>query len=429
MGRRHSGALPAMRLHKQSGQARIRLNGTEYRLGQWGSPAAQMRYDELIAAWIASGRTSVEAVTGPPRPAPAKRSAPSPSTSAPRVPIEPPPAITATLTVGELSLLWMEFIRASRPSDWKDSSAYSGALAASRALRPVASMPARDFGPRQFLEIRETLARTPIVRTWKNGKQSEPKPRSRRYTNDTMARIINLFSWAVPRELVPPDRVHGLREVPPLRPGEIQAVVDAAPREAVDDELVDAVLRHLAHPARCLVRFLRATGCRPSEGATLRMADVTKRPDGVWEYRPRSHKNKWRGHSRVIFIGSRGQEAIRDAIGQKEAEDYVFDPREAYPRKHHRPDTIPIERPRPSPRVKDHYDRHSIRLAIQRACDAAKCPKWFPYLLRYARSSEVRRKHGDNAAQGTLGDRSRAMLDRYAPVAGDEAAAAARATG
>jgi hypothetical protein len=57
-----------MRLHKQSGQARIRLNGTEYRLGQHGSPAARLRYDELIAAWIASGRTSVEAVTGPPRP-------------------------------------------------------------------------------------------------------------------------------------------------------------------------------------------------------------------------------------------------------------------------------------------------------------------------------------------------------------------------
>jgi len=43
MGRRHCGALPAMRLHRQSGQARIRLNGTEYRLGQHGSPAARLR--------------------------------------------------------------------------------------------------------------------------------------------------------------------------------------------------------------------------------------------------------------------------------------------------------------------------------------------------------------------------------------------------
>ena len=64
-----------------------------------------------------------------------------------------------------------------------------------------------------------------------------------------------------------------------------------------------------------------------------------------------------------------------------------------------------------------------------RACDAAGKPKWIPYLLRYARSGEVRRIHGDHAAQGTLGDRSRAMLDRYAPVAGDAAAAAALATG
>ena len=428
MGRRHSGALPAMRLHKQSGQARIRLNGTEYRLGQHGSPTAQMRYDELIAAWIASGRTSVEAVSGPPRPAPASRSG-KPATPAPSPRAAPAAAPAADLTVGELSLLFMEFVQASRPNDWKESSAYSGALAASRALRPVAAMPAREFGPRQFLEIREALARTPIVRTRKDGTQSAPKPRSRRYTNDTMGRVVNLFSWAVPRELVPPDRVHGLREVPPLRAGELQAVSETAPREAVDDALVDAILKHLTHPARCLVRFLRSTGCRPTEGATLRMADVTERPDGVWEYRPRSHKNKWRGHARVIFVGPRGQEAIRDAIGQKGAEEYVFDPREARPRKHHRPDTIPIERPRSSSRVKDHYDRNAIRHAIQRACEAAKCQKWFPYLLRYARSSEVRRDHGDNAAQGTLGDRSRAMLDRYAPVAGDAAAAAARATG
>ena len=428
MGRRHSGALPAMRLHKQSGQARIRLNGTEYRLGQHGSPAAQMRYDELIAAWIASGRTSVEAVTGPPRPAPASRSA-KPATPAPAPRAAPAPAPAADLTVGELSLLFMEFVQASRPNDWKESSAYSGALAASRALRPVAAMPAREFGPRQFLEIREALARTPIVRTRKDGSQSEPKPRSRRYTNDTMGRVVNLFSWAVPRELVPPDRVHGLREVPPLRAGELQAVSETAPREAVDDSLVDAILEHLPHPARCLVQFLRATGCRPTEGATLRMADVTKNPVGDWEYRPRTHKNKWRGHGRVIFIGPRGQEAIRNAIGQKGAEEYVFDPREAHPRRQRRPNTIPIASPRPSPRVKDHYDRNAIRHAIQRACDAAGCQKWFPYLLRYARAAEVRRQHGDNAAQGTLGDRSRAMLDRYAPVAGDAAAAAARATG
>ena len=105
MGRRHSGALPAMRLHKQSGQARIRLNGTEYRLGQHGSPAAQMRYDELIAAWIASGRTSVEAVTGPPRPAPASRSR-KPATPAPSPRAAPAAAPAADLTVGELSLLF-----------------------------------------------------------------------------------------------------------------------------------------------------------------------------------------------------------------------------------------------------------------------------------------------------------------------------------
>ena len=131
MGRRPSGAYPAMRLHKQSGQARIRLNGTEYRLGQHGSPAAQMRYDELIAAWIASGRTSLDAgraVIG--RPATPQ-------------PVAQPAAThdaTGGLTVGELARAWLRDIEATRP-DYRKTSLWHGAIAASRAVRPFATMP------------------------------------------------------------------------------------------------------------------------------------------------------------------------------------------------------------------------------------------------------------------------------------------------
>ena len=46
MGRRHSDALPGMRLHKPTGCARVYINGKEYWLGKFGSPEAQLKYDE-----------------------------------------------------------------------------------------------------------------------------------------------------------------------------------------------------------------------------------------------------------------------------------------------------------------------------------------------------------------------------------------------
>ena len=63
MGRRPSGALPAMRRHKPTNNARITVAGKVHSLGRWGSPEAQDRYDTLLAAYITSGRKSVAAGT------------------------------------------------------------------------------------------------------------------------------------------------------------------------------------------------------------------------------------------------------------------------------------------------------------------------------------------------------------------------------
>jgi hypothetical protein len=50
MGRRHADALPAMRHHLRSGNARVRIGNVEHWLGSWGSAESRLRYDELIAA-------------------------------------------------------------------------------------------------------------------------------------------------------------------------------------------------------------------------------------------------------------------------------------------------------------------------------------------------------------------------------------------
>ena len=61
MGRRADGALPTMRRHKATNTARIVIGGKVHSLGRWGSTEAQDRYDTLMAAYIASGRTSLDA--------------------------------------------------------------------------------------------------------------------------------------------------------------------------------------------------------------------------------------------------------------------------------------------------------------------------------------------------------------------------------
>jgi hypothetical protein len=66
MGRRSSGSLPAIHVHASTGHARVHINGTTHWLGLHGSPEAQLRYDALIAAYVTSGRKTVEAVLPPP---------------------------------------------------------------------------------------------------------------------------------------------------------------------------------------------------------------------------------------------------------------------------------------------------------------------------------------------------------------------------
>lgn len=409
MGRRHSGELPSMRLDRRTGHARVRINGKTVWLGKWGSEEARFKYDSLIAAYVASGRKSVEAALPPPTAA------------------APPPA--ADLTIGELSLAWLKHIKATKGDGWKRSSTYVGAMSATRAMRPVATMPARQFGPRQLLEVREAFAASRTIRRNKKGEVVSDKPRTRRYVNDTMQRVVAMFSWAAVRELVPGDKPAALREVKPLRCGEVATVVDTPPRQAVDDARVEAVLQHLRPPMRSLVRFIRLTGCRPGEAARLRLVDVHDRDCTVWRYVPPNHKNAWRGHAKHIPIGPEAQAVILEALAARGDDAFVFDPRLAVPDRMQQPGTIKMQPRRPSPRVRETYAASSIRHAIMRACEKAGCTEWFPYLLRYARNQEIRRLHGPEAAAANLGDRSPQMLNRYAPPGWEAAVEAALKTG
>src|SRR4051794_24530845 len=56
MPRLSSDRVPKYGKHKQSGQARVVLDGKHFLLGPYGSAASRQEYDRLVAEWVANGR-------------------------------------------------------------------------------------------------------------------------------------------------------------------------------------------------------------------------------------------------------------------------------------------------------------------------------------------------------------------------------------
>lgn len=441
MGRRQSGALPQMRRHKPTNTARIVINGKVHSLGRWGSDEAQMRYDTFIAAYVTSGRSSVEAaraVLG--KPAPGRRPAVAVA-PAPVAPAQPAPADDKSggLTVGELCTLYLRHIKANMPPG-RRCSRHDRALAASRALRPLAMLPAATFGTRAFLEARQRLIDTPMPPRRKPAEDAPPEPAkrmSRRYVNDVMQAVRQMFDWGVLHELVPDDRAAALRIVKPLQMHESKAR-ETAPRKPVRPSVVRATLPYLTPEVADLVWFIRLTGCRPSEARRMKLCRIRDRDKPVWRYVPKRHKTAHRGKQRHIAIGPQAQAIIEAHTAGRSPTDYVFTPQRSVPPRKGKPGTIPMKARKPSPRVGRMFKKDAINRAVHRAIVKANddeerqgppVPHWTPYQLRYTRLREIRKAAGREAAQAIAGHSTATMTDHYAPANWGRAARAAHRTG
>jgi integrase len=68
--------------------------------------------------------------------------------------------------------------------------------------------------------------------------------------------------------------------------------------------------------------------------------------------------------------------------------------------------------PRKTPGVR--YTSRSFHDAIQSACARAGVEPWHPHQLRHTHATEVRRRHGLEAAQVALGHANAAVTEVYA---------------
>jgi integrase len=305
--------------------------------------------------------------------------------------------------------------------------------------------PATDFGPLALKAVRETFVKAGL---------------SRKFINQRIGRVKHIFKWAVAEELVPPSVHQALSAVQGLQRGRTTAR-ESEPVEPVEDVIVDATLPHLNRHVRGMVEFQRLTGCRPGEVCLLRRADLNMSGQ-IWLYRPQQHKTKWRGKARVVAIGPRAQEVLKQFFTVN-IDDYVFSPRRAVEEflaewsakrktKRYASHMARNEQKRKGTdrkrRPAERYNRLAYLTAVARACDRAfpapdpigqrkgetaaewtarltdeqkkelakwqREHRWHPNQLRHSFATAVRKAHGLEAAQVLLGHSRADVTQVYA---------------
>lgn len=409
--------VPSYRLHRQSGQAIVTLNGRDILLGKHGSESSRGEYQRRVAEWVANGRAL--------------------------------PAPAVGLTVFELIARFWTHAKTyyTEPKLNRDGSQVlredgtpdmqpTGELENFRqALRPLKQLygptAAAAFGPLAMQSVMAAMVKL----GW-----------CRNVVNRQASRIKAVFRWAVAQELVPPAVHQGLLAVAGMRKGRSE-VRESEPVRPVPLARVEAVLQHVAPPVAAMIRLQLFTGARGGELFIMRTRNVDTN-GSVWVYRPETHKTAHHGHAREIRIGPQAQKILA-AYLKPDLAVYVFQPGDAaawhMERRRARVEEGKARRRTKALRRSVHmrFNRHSYARAIERGCEAAFGmprdlawrPKdtaeerktkaaartkwraencWHPHQLRHNAATKLRREHGLEAAQTILGHRTLTATQIYA---------------
>jgi len=415
---------PSYRHHKPSGRAVTTIGGRDYYLGKWQSKQSKQEYDRLIAEWLANGRSL--------------------------------PVVTryvgtkGSLSIAELILAYIRHSRGYYVKDGKQTSEFDCIKYAMNHLQRLYSRtPASAFGPLALKAVRDAM----IESGW-----------CRKTVNESIGRIKRMFRWATENEMVPPSVYHGLLAVSTLHKGRSE-VREGQPVRPVADTDVDAIQPFISPQAWAVVQLMRWTGARCGEIVQMRGIDLDV-SGKVWLYRPASHKTQHFGRDRVIEIGPRGQEVIRQCL-KTDPTAYLFSPAEAedarqaersrqrktplYPS--HRRRNMSVRKRNPKTKPGPCYDTAAVRRAIARACDQAfphphlagldeakmtdeqraeiekwkeehkvelaewqKDHRWHPHQLRHSFATRIRKEFGIETARVLLGHSSAVTSELYAEV-------------
>ncbi len=179
--------VPALTLHKPTGQARVRIEGRDHYLGSFGTDEAQERYKRLIAEWLSGQLATVSGVD-----------VVSPG---------------ASLSINVLIYRYLPWAKGYYLKHGKLSSGYHSMRESAQSLREhYGRLSANEFGPLKLKAIREALIARGL---------------SRSTINARIDRIKLIFKWGVENELVAAPVYQALQAVieQPLADGSIQLTI------------------------------------------------------------------------------------------------------------------------------------------------------------------------------------------------------------
>ena len=405
---------PSYRLHKQTGRAVVTIDGHDHYLGKHGTVKSRGEYERLLGEWLSKGRT-LGPVAGPGSPG---------------------------LTISELINAFRhhaaEYYRKPDGTPTPEPEAFRQAL---RPLRQqYGTLPAAEFSPLKLETVRNTM----IALGW-----------SRKNINRQVARVKQLFSWGVSKELVPGAVTYALREFKGLKRG--RGGKERPKVKPVPEAAVEAVLPLVSTQVKAMIMLQLLTGARPAEICGMRTSDIDmgKAP---WVYRPAEHKTEHHDIERLIYFGPKAQETIRPFL-KTDLHAHLFSPveaeavRNAQRREQRETPMTPSQRHRkpkahPDRPKGDVYSVAAYRRCIARACDIAFPPpaplaksddetwsawkarltaeqraalrkwqaenRWHPHQLRHTAATRFRREYGVDAAGVLLGHNSLAITGVYA---------------
>ena len=305
-------------------------------------------------------------------------------------------------------------------------------------------LPAPEFGPRQFKELRAALARGGKVKDPISGVERIYRGHTRESLNRMMARVRSVFRWAVEEEWIPGEVLYRLRAVRALAPGRGEAR-ETEPVISADQHDIERVLPHLSRHVGAMVRLQRLTAMRPGELCSMLWTEID-RNQPVWVYRPTHHKTKHKGKSRFIHLGPRCQEILNQFLPERiDPSAYVFSPaaaeaeRNEARRKSRQTPMTPSQARRAKRAAAGNrrrgpgecYSVDSYRRSIERACEIAfgmpaecrqdrkahsawlKENKFRPNQLRHTGANETAHLYSHAAVQLKLGHSSIRTTEIY----------------
>ena len=148
-------------------------------------------------------------------------------------------------------------------------------------------------------------------------------------------------------------------------------------------------------------------------------------PGGVWIYRPRTHKNAWRGHARQVPLVPKTQKLLAPFLNLS-PEAFLFSPTKSEEERRVIRRAARGSKLTPSQRERDRRNREgprrvlakqwtstTYRHAIQRACKKASVPRWSPGRLRHSFQDQAERLVGLEGSAKALGHHHIATVEHY----------------